>query len=153
VHVRVAEPIDCPRLTPRGLPRQGWLTMWVVAAMATAIVSIVACRRDRVATDVGVAWSVAAAPRISEATVADITLRDGRHQPVRGARLEVDAFMSHPAMAPVVVPVEERGDGVYRARVRFTMAGPWTVMVRGSLPDGRTTVQRVDIPDVRADAQ
>jgi hypothetical protein len=82
--------------------------------------------------------------------IADVTLRDRSRQPVHGARLQLQAFMSHPGMAPVLATAEERADGVYRATLRFTMAGPWTIVIQGSLPDGRTVTHRVDIPDVQA---
>jgi hypothetical protein len=88
-------------------------------------------------------------PTAGDVTIADVSLTDAAHRPLRGARIELQAFMSHPGMAPVVTTAEERGDGVYRGRLQFTMAGPWTVLVRGSLPDGRTVTDRVDVPDVR----
>lgn len=173
MRVLVAEPIDRTRLTlpgPErhtrtlpgllcaapsvlGLRRQTRRTVLLLVITMT-IVPSVGCRREAgPADDVTVVWRAAATPRVGDATTADVTLRDAAHQPVRGAHLQVQAFMSHPGMAPVIVAAEEHGDGVYRARLRFTMTGPWTVLVRGWLADGRTVTHRVDIPDVRADAQ
>ena len=110
----------------------------------------VACRGGaREARDVSVAWTAPSMPVVDQSFTPVVTLRDASGRPVRGARLELQAFMSHPGMAPVVAIAAERDAGVYRADLRFTMTGPWTVMVNGSLPDGRTLRHRVDIPDVR----
>lgn len=136
MHVRVAE----SNFRSRRLA----LVLFLAAAVAGA-----ACAA-RPADEVTVSWRAASAPRVGDETVADVTLRDLARRPVRGARLQLQAFMSHPGMAPVVAAAEERTDGVYRASLRFTMAGPWTVVIQGSLPDGRTLTHRVDIPDVRA---
>jgi hypothetical protein len=61
-----------------------------------------------------------------------------------GAQLQIQGFMSHPGMAPLMVTAVEKGDGVYEAPLQFTMAGDWILRVTGQLPDGRkvdTTVK------------
>jgi hypothetical protein len=58
--------------------------------------------------------------------------------------------MSHPGMMPVVVPVAERGEGVYEARLAFTMAGDWLLVVDGDLPDGGRLTRQLEIAGVRA---
>jgi hypothetical protein len=70
-------------------------------------------------------------------TLATVTLRDRAQRPVRGARLEIKGFMSHPGMAPLVTTVTEQGDGVYVTDLPFTMAGDWTLLVTGEMPDGQ----------------
>ncbi len=69
--------------------------------------------------------------------LATVTLRDRARRPVPGARLEITGFMSHPGMAPLVTTVTEQGDGVYVSDLRFTMAGDWTLLVTGDMPDGQ----------------
>ena len=84
-------------------------------------------------------------PIVGGATRAEVALRDGAHRPVRGAKLQVEAHMSHPGMAAIVAPITERGDGVYEVQLPFTMAGNWMLIVTGTLPDGRVLNHRVDI--------
>jgi hypothetical protein len=81
-------------------------------------------------------------------SVADIRLTDA-DRPLSIARLRVNAFMTHPGMAPVEAVVEEQGGGRYRARVRFTMAGDWVLRVQGTTPDGRAIDLRQDVRSVR----
>lgn len=116
---------------------------------ATLLAVSLACRGAGEARDVSLSWAAPAKPIVDESFTADVTLRDASGHPVRGARLEVQAFMSHPGMAPVIAIAAERDGGVYRADLRFAMAGQWIVMVKGSLRDGRTLKQRVDTLDVR----
>jgi hypothetical protein len=71
------------------------------------------------------------------ATFATPRLQDSSRRPLSGAELQVQAFMSHPGMAPLIVTAVEKGDGVYEARLQLTMAGDWILRVTGQLPDGR----------------
>jgi hypothetical protein len=73
-------------------------------------------------------------------TLATLTLRDRAHRPVPGAQLQVKGFMSHPGMAPLIPTVTDQGEGVYVAYLQFTMAGDWTLLVTGELPDGSKIV-------------
>jgi hypothetical protein len=85
-------------------------------------------------------------PTAGTESIVDIQLNDAMARPVTGARLQLEAFMAHPGMAPVAAAVDEQGSGLYRARVRFTMAGDWVVRVQGTRADG----QRIDLhEDVR----
>jgi YtkA-like len=81
--------------------------------------------------------------------IAEVTLLDATGKPVHGAALEIEGHMSHPGMAPVLATAEERRDGVYAVRFQFPMAGDWIMLVKGSLPDGRTLNHRIDIANVR----
>jgi hypothetical protein len=56
--------------------------------------------------------------------------------------------MSHPGMAPFLATATERGKGVYQVALRFTMAGDWIVLVRGSLSNGDKVEYRIDVPGV-----
>jgi hypothetical protein len=88
-------------------------------------------------------------PTAGAESVAEIQLNDAMARPVTGARLQLDAFMSHPGMAPVTAAVDEQGSGRYRARVRFTMAGDWVVRLQGARSDGQTIDLQQDLPRVQ----
>ena len=111
----------------------------------------VACGRDRAeATGLSVEWKTTSPMPIGTTTVlGEITLRDQASRPVRGARLQVQGFMPHPGMAPVMATVAERGDGVYQVQLQLTMSGDWILLVTGQLPDGRRLNHRIDIANAR----
>ena len=88
-------------------------------------------------------------PAVGRESVAEIQLNEAMARPVAGARLRLEAFMTHPGMAPVLAPVEEEGRGRYRARVTFTMAGDWVVRLQGTGADGRTIDLQEDVRGVR----
>jgi hypothetical protein len=95
------------------------------------------------ADDLSIEWSVdPARPVVGHAADAGVTLASSERVPVRHAAINLEAHMSHPGMAPVIVRAPEQAPGVYRARLTFTMAGDWIVYVSGSLPDGRVVRQR-----------
>jgi len=88
-------------------------------------------------------------PTVGRESVAEIQLNEAMARPVTGARLRLEAFMTHPGMAPVAATVEEQGSGRYRARVRFTMAGDWVVRLQGTRADGRRIDVQEDVRRVR----
>jgi len=83
-------------------------------------------------------------PASHEETRLQLTLRDTSGRPVRGARLRVEAHMSHPGMAPVLAEAREQADGVYAARLDLTMAGDWTLVASGELADGTVITRTLD---------
>jgi hypothetical protein len=88
-------------------------------------------------------------PAAGRDSVAEIQLNDAMARPVIGARLELEAFMTHPGMAPVAAAVDEQGNGRYRARVHFTMAGDWVVRVQGRRADGGAIDVQENVRSVR----
>ena len=87
-------------------------------------------------------------PRVGPTTVVlRVTDRDGK--PVSGARIELEADMSHPGMAPVLEETKETKAGEYQAEIRFGMAGDWIVLLHVRLPGGQTLERQFNVSGVR----
>jgi hypothetical protein len=99
---------------------------------------------------VTIAWTIKPTPPVAGlATHAILLLRDRAHEPVRGARLQVAARMSHPGMAPVIAAATEGPDGMYDAQLDLTMTGDWILQVTGTLSDGGTINQQIEVATAR----
>lgn len=78
------------------------------------------------------------------------TLKNAQAEPIRGALIEVRGDMSHAGMVPVDGMAEGgTEDGRYVVPFEWTMGGDWTLTVRATLPDGRSTQRRYAV-QVRA---
>jgi len=100
-----------------------------------------ACDRPLPTTDdILSEWTLApSAPAVDQPALARITLVDRTNgMPVRGAALRVEGHMSHPGMVPVIEAATEQNAGEYAARIALTMGGEWTLIVSGTLADGRS---------------
>jgi YtkA-like len=63
----------------------------------------------------------------------ELSLRDAQGQPVSGAEVRFDLTMPGMGMPPNQPVASEVGDGLYRARTIFTMAGKWLITADVSL--------------------
>jgi hypothetical protein len=85
--------------------------------------------------------------RVGPATISlNLT---GEQQPIAGARVQLEANMSHPGMAPVFSAAKEVVPGQYRGAIEFTMAGDWVILVRIELTSGEIVERQVDVKGVR----
>ena len=100
--------------------------------------------------DVTVAWTIDPMPPAAAATTTvGLTLASPQGTPVTGAKLRLDAHMTHPGMAPVTSEVIELAGGAYQSRIRLSMAGDWVFVVSGELPDGHRLIKDLQVPAVR----
>jgi len=120
-----------------------------VALLAAALLS--GCWHQASSTnEISLQWTIdPSTPSARTDTLTRITLQDDRHRPVTGARLQLEAHMSHPGMAPVVRPLTDTGAGTYETRLQFSMAGDWVLVVTGELPDGHRITRSMPIAGVR----
>lgn len=72
-------------------------------------------------------------------------------RPVTGARVKLEADMTHAGMSPVFAEATEVEPGSYRATLEFTMSGDWVVLVHAALPDGQKLERQLDVKGVRAE--
>jgi len=89
-------------------------------------------------------------PRVGPATIV-LKLKDGSGGPIAGARVELEANMSHPGMSPVVGVASEISPGSYRCPIAFSMAGDWIITTRITLTDGQKLEREFRISGVRPD--
>ena len=125
-----------------------WRDRHSVKRTSLGLVLLAACARPAVVPPhLTVHWTPD--PAAGRDSVAEIQLNDAMARPVTGARLELEAFMTHAGMAPVIATVDEQGNGRYLARVRFTMGGDWMVRVQGTRADGGAIDVQQHVPSVR----
>jgi hypothetical protein len=86
--------------------------------------------------------------RIGLATVT-VRLSDPAGQPVRQARIALEADMAHPGMRPEFGLAREVGAGRYQGQLTFTMAGDWVVVIHATLPGGRKLERQMEVNGVR----
>jgi hypothetical protein len=87
-------------------------------------------------------------PRIGP-TLVTLRLADTTAKPVSGARIALEANMSHAGMAPVFGEAKEIGPGQYQAHLTFEMAGDWVILLHVKLPGGQTLERQVNVGSVR----
>jgi hypothetical protein len=98
--------------------------------------------------DVAIEYGISPEPVRVGPAVLTVKLRDAAGAPVAGARVSLEADMSHPGMAPVFRNAREIAPGQYQGALEFAMAGDWVVMIHVTLPDGRTQEREVSVPGV-----
>lgn len=120
-----------------------------MVALCVGLALLQGCRRQTVsASDLRLEHVISPQPpRVGRTTII-LRLRDAAGKPVSGARIKLEANMSHPGMAPVFATAREEVQGGYSATVELAMAGDWTVAAHVSLADGRTLDQQFEIKGV-----
>jgi hypothetical protein len=88
-------------------------------------------------------------PRVGKATVT-LRVREASGRPLSGARVRLEANMTHAGMRPVFAEARESEPGRYRSELEFTMAGDWVITVRLALPDGRELEREIDVKGVKS---
>jgi hypothetical protein len=116
----------------------------LIASLAASSCLAFACTRG--ASEVRATWTLEPTqPSTDAPTVVRFVLERAEDTPVKGARLHLEAHMTHPGMAPLTGEVTERGDGVYESRVKFSMAGTWLLVISGELANGRRIVKQKEV--------
>jgi len=91
-------------------------------------------QEERRVGDVMVAVSVAAGPAKVGENAIRVHVRDASGAPVKGAAVSFSYTMDMPGMSIEQARAQERGDGMYEGSARFTMAGPWGLVVEIERP-------------------
>ena len=86
-------------------------------------------------------------PRVGPVTIT-LRLTDTAGGQVDGARITLEANMSHAGMVPVFADARETEPGRYQSTVELTMAGDWFILVHVSLTNGRKLDRQFEIKGV-----
>jgi hypothetical protein len=84
------------------------------------------------------------------ATTVTVSLSDAGGHAVSGARITLEADMSHPGMRPEFGEAREIAAGRYQGRLTFSMPGDWVILVHITLPAGQTVERQLEVKGVRA---
>lgn len=120
--------------------------------LCTGALSTTACHRVAYESDAGLSIQQQLnpqPPRVGPVTL-DIKLSDASAQPVKGAKITVEADMSHPGMSPVFADATEQSPGAYLATLNLNMGGDWVVLTHIKLPDGKRAERQLDVRGVRS---
>jgi hypothetical protein len=90
-------------------------------------------------------------PEPARVGVVTITfkLADAGGKPIKGAKISVEADMSHAGMSPVFADAVEEPLGRYQAIVKFPMAGDWILLLHIILPGGKKLERQIEVRGVR----
>jgi hypothetical protein len=80
--------------------------------------------------------------------ILNVKLHDVAGEPLPGARVNLEADMSHPGMAPVFGDAKQVAPGQYQGSLEFRMPGDWVVLFHVTLRDGRKLERQVSVPGV-----
>lgn len=123
----------------------------LAALGCVAVWQAAGCRKPAEAPlSVVVAHAIEPWPARVGPTTLTLTLSDPEGHPMRGARIALEADMSHAGMRPEFGDAREIAVGRYQGRLAFTMAGDWVVLVRVTLPGGQKQEQQLEVKGVRA---
>jgi hypothetical protein len=125
--------------------RAAWLAL---ACFATVLIS--GCTRPVAPPEsVAIEQTISPTPaRVGPATIS-LKLADARGGPVTGAKIAIEADMSHAGMSPVFAQLKESEPGRYQTGLEFPMAGDWVVLLHITLPDGKKLERQIDVKGVR----
>lgn len=87
--------------------------------------------------------------RVGPASLS-LNLKDAAGAPVSGARIEFEADMSHPGMAPVFGQARETTPGRYQGPIEFVMGGDWVILIHIALPSGQRLEKQIQVMGVEA---
>jgi hypothetical protein len=90
-------------------------------------------------------------PEPARVGVATITfkLADAGGKPITGARMAVEADMSHAGMSPIFAETKEEEPGRYQTHLKFQMAGDWIILLHVTLPGGKKLERQIEVSGVR----
>ena len=130
-------------LLPAGL-QTFLLCVWAVTLLLSACSRPVDSSRN-----VTVEHAISPEPARVGPVIVSLRLADKAGRPLSGARIALEANMSHAGMAPAFGKAGEIESGRYQGGLRFEMAGDWIVLLHITLPGGQKLERQIDVRGVR----
>jgi hypothetical protein len=126
---------------------------WLAGPACVATLLITSCSKPAgPPVFVAIAHTISPEPaRVGPALIA-LKLADRSGQPVTGAKIAIEADMSHAGMSPRFADAKEIEPGRYLAHLEFPMAGDWAVLLHITLLDGKKLERQFDVKGVRPKA-
>jgi YtkA-like len=123
---------------------------FVVVAAVIAVGFGTGCRRPpNASSGVRVGFQIEPKPLKVGIAIVSFELTDAASRPVNGAKIAVEADMSHAGMSPVFAQANEVQPGLYQSHLSLGMAGDWVILLHGTLPDGEKFERQFDVRDVQ----
>jgi hypothetical protein len=124
---------------------------WPAVLVLLALDGVIAgCRHGAGSSPpLDLSWTLRPQPPIVGPATLTITLHGASGVAMTGARVRLEALMSHPGMAPVRADAIDRGKGVYDTSFAFTMQGDWILLVSIAMPDGTHVERRIEVANVQ----
>jgi hypothetical protein len=138
------------RRRSRGVSAWGLTQHWLAGLACAGMFLVASCTKP---TDPAalIAIEQSISPEPARLGPASITLKlaepDGK--PVTGAKIAIEADMSHAGMSPVFAEAKEGEPGRYQAHFQFPMAGDWVVLLHITLPSGKKLERQFDVKGIR----
>lgn len=136
-------------VTGIGNLRRCRIVLVVVAVVFAFVVGIGCHRPPTTSSGVMVEFQIKPKPVRVGSVVVYLTLTDAGNHPVNGARIAVEADMSHAGMSPVFAQANEVQPARYESHLFLAMAGDWVILLHGTLPNGEKLERQFDVRDVR----
>lgn len=119
----------------------------ILPVVLTGLLTLTGCQKPAApSTAVGMDYEIEPL-HVGVSTIA-LKLTDGGGRPITGARIHLEATMTHPGMPSTLSEAQEAGAGRYQSTLEFAMAGDWIVLLRITLPDGQKLVRRINVEGV-----
>ena len=114
------------------------------------IAGFLSCRSQSSA-EVIITHEVAPQPaRVGQVAIR-LRVTDALRQPISGARITLEGYMSHAGMSPVFADTLEGAPGEYRANMNLSMAGDWVILVHLTLRDGAKLERQFEMTVLNAE--
>lgn len=131
-------------------PEQNVSSRVLIVFVCAAIVFTANCSRSGQSPDlIKVEHEISPEPARIGATTITFKLAETGGKRITGAKIAVEADMSHAGMSPIFADALEEAPGRYQAIVTFPMAGDWILLLHITLPGGKKLEPQIEVRGVR----